>query len=120
MEFIFKDRWKNTSDSESSLKVFDYFKDMDLILNMGFNFKTGTWFEFIGFMEKIFNEENALSKRVQTRSYKKPSKGKSAMQKYENEEHSQKSKSKIRYSLQIYTEESGQKQLDAFFNSKRK
>jgi len=83
----------------NDLKTFDYWKDMDLLIAYGFDFENGTWFEFLGFLEKIMNEKNALTKRMDYRSYKKPSNSKNAQKQQEEAMHSFNTNMKNKYSI---------------------
>ena len=115
---ILKDRWKDTS-GESGKKTFDYFKDIDLLLAYGFDFESGTWLEFLGYMERLFNEKTALVKRVSDRNWKKPPSKPNAKREQEKQD-KQSQNTMIRYSLDKRSEDIGQKQLDDLMLSKRK
>jgi hypothetical protein len=115
---LLKDRWRDTS-GESGKKTFDYFKDIDLLLAYGFDFENGTWLEFLGYMERLFNERTALVKRVGDRSWNKPpSKPNVKLEQQKQDKQSQ--DTKLRYSLDKMSEDIGQKQLDDYMLSKRK
>jgi hypothetical protein len=64
---LFSDRWNKVGTNTNGVKTFDYFKDFDLLLAYGFDFENGTWFEFVGYLEKLMYEDNALSKRISYR-----------------------------------------------------
>jgi len=81
-----KRRFNVPINDKSSVTSFDLEKDLDLIINLGFDFKKGTYFEYLGFMEKISLEENALTKRMSYRVYKKVNPSKNG-KKEERERH---------------------------------
>jgi hypothetical protein len=87
---------------------------MDLLIAYGFDFEKGTWFEFLGYLEKLLNEDNALSKRIGYRTYKKPSSGKSAAKQQENEQHSHYNSLKSKYRLSSNEKERKQNMQNTF------
>ncbi len=103
LDIIFEDRF-NYIQSNSSDKSIDYFVDMDLFLAYGFDFEVGSWFEFLGFIEKISTEDTAFRKRIEHRTYKKPKDYKDNKQ-YERDLHSMNMKYKQRYSLEKITKD---------------
>ena len=89
-EFLFADRW-NSTHGGAKAKTFDYFRDMDLIINE-FDIFNRSWFEFVGFMEKTTLIESAISKRMEFRS--------TNIQKMAKEQRSMYQKLKNRYKLE--------------------
>jgi hypothetical protein len=103
LDIIFEDRF-NYIHNETVDKSVDYFVDMDLFLTYGFDFEIGSWFEFLGFIEKISTEDTAFRKRIEHRAYKKPKDYKDNKQ-YERDLHNMNMKYKKRYSLEKIDED---------------
>lgn len=66
LDMLFSSRFGGDNQSKSNIISFDYFKDIDLILQ-DFNLNK-SWLEFLGYLEKQTLLETPISKRIEYRT----------------------------------------------------
>lgn len=101
LNYVFQPRYVGTNSS--NVKAFDYLKDYDLlyaIFRKDYNINLQTdnvqWWEFTFILEEIMLGNNALTKRIEFRSYEAPSK----ITKDNAKQHKAYSNMKLKYNIE--------------------